>query len=123
MTAAWRTSAVAKASTSAPSRTPLAIMSSRAISPVLETATRRPFISAAMRKKFSTGLSMPLLASDRKPSKYSLFSNSNDQLSIESRVTLWRVGQFNKPFFAAAGEGEEKEAVGLGYGRVGLIRK
>ena len=70
--------------------------------PVLLVITRLPDIKAAIRNTFSTGLSTPLVASVRNPSKYSLPSNSNDQDNIASRFTFERSSKSKSALIAAA---------------------
>ena len=50
----------------------------------------------------TSGLSMPLVASVRNPSKYSFPSNSNDHDSIPARFTRVSSCRSNSPFIAAA---------------------
>jgi len=62
-------SKLASAATSGCARTPRTVISSSAMAPLLSTSRRRPRIWANIRKTLSTGLSRPLLASERNPAK------------------------------------------------------
>ena len=54
----------------------------------IEAARCSPDMSPAIRKTFRMGLSTPLVARVRNPSKKSLPSNSKDQETIERRLTF-----------------------------------
>jgi hypothetical protein len=65
-------------------------MASSPAAPLDCVRTRSPRMSPNIRKTFSTGLSMPLLASVPKPSKWGWSSNSKAQVSIPSRLAWLR---------------------------------
>jgi hypothetical protein len=60
-------------------------MRSNGTAAVLSTGSRRPFIRENIRKAFSTGLSIPPLASERKPAKSGWSSKLKVQVNDPSR--------------------------------------
>src|ERR1700722_410785 len=105
MTAASWVDLVAKASMSEASgevRTPDLRMSAAGMDAVLVAATRSPEKRPAMRKMLRTGLLIALVGRVRKPSKYCLSSNSNDQESMEMRLTLYWAARSSRAFIAVA---------------------
>ena len=101
---------------------PFAIVLGRQSRAELLVFTRSPENIPAMRKTFSSGLSIPLVASVRKPSKYCLPSNSNDQLSMPIRFTFYCAARSASAFIAAAVYVGYTSAIAVAVGRVLLGR-